>query len=345
MPQEIRLWAVEDEKKPKEVLPTKIGLEKRLHDWLEDDISMLDPNLLVIGREVTTKYGGRIDLLCIDSDGDLVAVELKQGATEREVTAQALDYASWVKDLTADEIEGIAERYPKIDSLQEALRARFEPSPSTLNENHRSLIVAEAIDEDSERIVRYLSELGVPINVATVQAFKDASGQEMLAQVFLIERDVAQDRADRAHTLSRKKKYRTAAEMEALADDNCLGDLYRRARSVGNVLKAPRYYEEDLCYHWYSEDGEKLSVFAVSAAKPDNGGMRFEAHATRFNNHLKISLTDLRAMLPTNVREGNKVWSRSSPGDTWLLGTFHTLEEVDTFVAKLTEAVERLDEN
>ena len=52
----------------------------------------------MIGREVETDFGGSIDILCIDAEGDLVIVELKRDRTPREVTAQALDYASWVTD-------------------------------------------------------------------------------------------------------------------------------------------------------------------------------------------------------------------------------------------------------
>lgn len=342
MPQKIRLWAVAD-KTLEEVPSSNIGVEKRLHDWLENDIEMLDPNLLVIGSEVETSYGGKIDLLCIDSDGDLVVVELKQGKTPREVAAQALDYASWVKELTADEVEGIARRYAKIDSLLEALRERFGSPPSTLNENHRSLIVAEAIDESSERIVRYLSELGVPINVATVQAFQDARGQETLAQVFLVEPEVARDRAQ---TSSRKRPYRTVREIDELAVDSGLDHLYQPLRGVRKVLQRQSFWES-MGYFWRFKDSEgrsrQTTLMVVNVAKPDNGGLAFEIHATRFNDHLKISLEDLRAMLPTNAREESEVWERCRPDDTWLVGAFLTPEEVEKFVAKLTEAAERLD--
>lgn len=328
-------------------MPTKvdrsdIGLEKRLHDWLENDISMLDPNLLVIGREVRTKSGGRIDLLCIDKYGDLVAVEIKRGETKKDVAAQALDYASWVKDLTADEIERIAEEeHPKIGSLHEALQ-RFDPPPSTLNESHRSLIVAEDIGPSTERIVGYLSELGVPINVATVQAFKNASGQEMLAQVFLIEPNVAQDRADRTRVLSSR---RNLAEMEALADENGLGDLYRKMTSIRRVMTMqPVPYSEQIAYGW--KDNGSSTVMFINAVKLDDDGLAFQLHATRCCNHLEIPLENLRAMLPDHAVEDTSVrtWKRSSEEEQksaiGIKGAFRTPEEVETFVAKLTEAAE-----
>jgi RecB family endonuclease NucS len=48
-------------------------------------------------RHSSAPIGGRIDLLCINGDGDIVIVELKRDKTPREITAQALDYASWVQ--------------------------------------------------------------------------------------------------------------------------------------------------------------------------------------------------------------------------------------------------------
>ena len=188
MTQRIRLWKVAEGAVPKEIPNSDVGLEKRLEDWLAQDISMLDPNLLVVGQQVPTAYGGFVDLLCIDREGFLVVVELKRGRTPREVTAQALDYASWAKDLNTDDIKEVADRYSKIDgSLEDALEGKFGEVPDPLCEGHRAIIVAEAIDDSTERIVRYLSELRVPINIARMHAFKDSSGQEMLAQVFLVE--------------------------------------------------------------------------------------------------------------------------------------------------------------
>ena len=199
MTQRIRLWKVAERTVQEEIPSSEVGLEKRLEEWLEHDISMLDPGLLVVGRQVQTP-NGRIDLLCIDREGLIVVVELKKGRTSREVVAQALDYASWAKDLNADDVEAIAKERGKIEndgSLQETFDEKFEVDRGDrvdFCEGHRSIVVAEDIDESTERIVRYLSEMHVPINIARMHAFKDSTGQEMLAQVFLVEPEVARDR-------------------------------------------------------------------------------------------------------------------------------------------------------
>lgn len=156
MPQQIRMWEITSGNTLAEVTASGISLEERLEDWLESDISMLDPDLLVIGRQVRTPFGGIIDLLCLDNAGDTVIVELKKGKTPRDVTAQALDYASWVKDLSLERIREIAAAYPKLGgALEDVFASRFDQQlPDTLNLNHRSLIVAERMDESTERIVR-----------------------------------------------------------------------------------------------------------------------------------------------------------------------------------------------
>ena len=202
MTQSIGLWKVAEDAVPEKIPNSKIGSEKRLEYWLARNICILDPNLLVVGRQVPTAYGGLIDLLCIDRDGFLVVVELKRGQTPREVTAQALDYASWAKDLNTDDIEELIE-----GSLEDALKEKFGEVPEALCERHRSIIVAEAIDDSTERIVHYLSELGVPINFARMHAFKDdSSGQEMLAQVFLVEPKIARDRARSSSSLTARQR-------------------------------------------------------------------------------------------------------------------------------------------
>lgn len=72
---------------------------------------ILSSEWMLIGRQVDTGFGGRIDLLALAPDGSLVLVELKRDRTPREVVAQALDYAAWVEGLAADDIVDIYSRF------------------------------------------------------------------------------------------------------------------------------------------------------------------------------------------------------------------------------------------
>ena len=129
--QQIRLWEITSDQQLVRISSAPISLEEQLEKWLESDISVLDEDLLVIGKQVETDFGGRIDLLCLDSEGHTVVVELKKGKTPREVTAQALDYASWVKDLSHNRLIEIASDYFKSpDSLTEKFREKFGGKPA-----------------------------------------------------------------------------------------------------------------------------------------------------------------------------------------------------------------------
>jgi hypothetical protein len=189
MADEVRLWEVTGTDELVQIEPAKLDKEDRIEKWILKDISVLDPEgagLLVIGEQVLTAYGKKIDLLCIDSEGNLVVVELKRDMTPREVTAQALDYASWVQTLGGEEIEKIAAEHLG-KSLGETFEAAFDSElPDTLNTEHSIKIVASEIDDSTERIVRYLSGSGIDINVVRFHLFQAKDGRQLLLRTFTV---------------------------------------------------------------------------------------------------------------------------------------------------------------
>src|SRR5206468_2825608 len=81
-------------------------------------------------------FGGRIDILGLDGDGNTVVIECKRDRTPRETIAQTLDYASWIAHLTTRQIHEIA--IAKLGKpLENAFRERFAAElPEALNESH-----------------------------------------------------------------------------------------------------------------------------------------------------------------------------------------------------------------
>ena len=215
MPTAIRIWEVTADGSLNSIPNTQISLEEQLESWLEQDISIISSNYMVIGRQVTTDFGGVIDLLCLDSNGDIVVVELKRGRTPREVTAQALDYASWVKDLSHQRISEIANSYlSENKSLEIKFQEMFgEELPETLNEGHSVLIVAESMDSSTERIVKYLSAQGIRINILTVQHYTGGDGRELVAQTFMIEPSEANEKV---HTGSKRRESLTLEKIRSI---------------------------------------------------------------------------------------------------------------------------------
>lgn len=228
MPTEIKLWRIDGER-PVTISQEKLDLESRIEEWLRHDIGLVSDDLLIIGQQVSTDYGGYIDLLAIDSVGNLVILELKRDKTPRDIVAQLLDYASWVQGLSHESIEEIAAAFLKIKTFEQAFREKFQTDlPDVLNERHRMYVVASSLDSATERIVRYLSEThDVDINVATFAYFKTADGELLGRSLLLDETDVQ----TRAESKSKRKPPRSLEEFRGLAEQQGILELYDKALS------------------------------------------------------------------------------------------------------------------
>ena len=186
MPVNHAIWKVGD--KPQALSEVPLGKEALLEQMIVQEPSILSDRWLLIGRQVRTSHGGYIDLLALNQDGQLIVIELKRSLTPREVVAQALDYASWVQNLTSDKIAGIYDEYTKGGSLGEAFKQRFgiDLDEEQLNGSHQVVVVASMLDPSTERIVNYLNGMNVPINVIFFQVFQDGENQ-YLSRAWLID--------------------------------------------------------------------------------------------------------------------------------------------------------------
>ncbi|ODQ90651.1 hypothetical protein BFG51_04570 [Dietzia alimentaria] len=184
---EMGLWRAENDTLTR-LTPSMVGLEARLEAYVESDPTMLGQHLMVLGRQVRTPHGGFIDLLAIDSEGLVHVIELKRDKTPRDVTAQTLDYASWVATLGRADIVEIFESHRSEKEFEEAFDDEFgDAPPDEINESQVFTIVAATVDPATERIVRFLNEVyGIPINVVFFRHFED-NGVSYIARSWLVE--------------------------------------------------------------------------------------------------------------------------------------------------------------
>ncbi len=188
MPIQHTLWTIDNP--PVEVETSKLADEKRLEDMIESKLSILSDDWMLIGRQIETDTGGRVDLLAIASDASLVLIELKRNKTPRDVIAQTLDYAVWLKKLDPEDVTELYERYNSGASLSKAFQDRFErvldDDEEPINHTHQLVVVASTLDPSSERIVTYLQGWGVPINVLTFEVFRHGNTQ-FLSRAWLLQ--------------------------------------------------------------------------------------------------------------------------------------------------------------
>ncbi|MCY4447671.1 MAG: endonuclease NucS [Chloroflexi bacterium] len=192
---EVAIWRIDNDFN--RIPLSGLDYEQRLQEAVATDSSIVEPGLLVIGQEVPTPVGSRIDILAVDAGGNLVVIELKRDRTPRDVVAQALDYGSMVRQMTSEEIAELFIDYQRDflsetdpQGIDDALRDKFNSVPAELNSSHRLVIVAGELDPPTERIVRYLREdYGVDINVVFFRAFED-EGRHYMTRAWLAEPDL-----------------------------------------------------------------------------------------------------------------------------------------------------------
>jgi hypothetical protein len=180
------IWTVAG--KPNRLSESRLPSERTLEDMIAASPDIVSGEWMLIGRQERTAMGGIIDLLAIAPDGSLIIIELKRDRTPRDVVGQAIDYASWVEKLEPDMVAAIYSRHAPGSNLADDFESRFgQPlDEETLNESHQIVIVASHLDSSSERIVGYLNQRGIAINVLSFQIF-EFGDQQLLSRSWLLD--------------------------------------------------------------------------------------------------------------------------------------------------------------
>ncbi len=111
----------------------ELNLEERRHlqEWIAAEPSSLGEELLIIQKEfdgfADTKE--RLDLLAIDKQGCLVIIENKLDDSGRDVTWQAIKYASYCSSLSKNEIIQIFQKYLGTSAVAEEVISEFIDKP------------------------------------------------------------------------------------------------------------------------------------------------------------------------------------------------------------------------
>lgn len=199
MPIEHSIWKINDT--PTLLPSNNLDNEIELEEILFKDLSILNEQWLLIGRQVQTSFNKYVDLLALDASGSIIIIELKKDKTARETVAQAIDYASWVKNLDAATIAKIYENFSmkyqkKENNLDSAFFDKFnyKIDEDELNSSHQIVIVASELDTSTERIIQYLSSSDVPINIAFFKVFQDGPNK-YLSRAWFIDPTETQEQA------------------------------------------------------------------------------------------------------------------------------------------------------
>jgi hypothetical protein len=187
------LWKVNGNGRPLRVEQTRLShedvLEEQLENWIQATPAMLGEPLLFIGRQVQiSDVKDRIDLLALDTAGNLVVVELKRGSLKDPVDMQALRYASYVSRWGYDQIAAQAKTYFSGKDVEDlTLDQRFttfceeagaEDPDVDYNREQRIIIVGQSVRDKLGSVALWLLKHRIDIKIVEVGVFRD--GKELL---------------------------------------------------------------------------------------------------------------------------------------------------------------------
>jgi len=342
MPQDVKIWAIRDKKDLTQIQKSRLDYEDRIEDWIEEDVSIVSNDYLIIGRQVLTSFNKKIDLLCIDFDGNIVIIELKRDKTPRDIVAQTLDYASWVKDLSSNDIIEIARNYFGANkSLDNAFKEKFgENLPEILNSDHSMLIVASEIDASTERIIQYLSETyNVGINIIQFQYHKDEN--EYLSRVFLIDPEIAQENIRRLPK-SKKKPNLTVEQLEEIAYNNGVSEIYKILdEGFSNLFDGWTTTLSSLGFYGKEIMGahkcKLFNLIPVSSNKED--GLKFQAYTFSIAEFFGVDENKISVLLPKNKTEWH-YHGGMDPEWSGYEGFFKDKNDAELFIQELRKLIE-----
>lgn len=304
MPVETRMWEIDGENlRPTQA--TNFDEERLLQKWLQDDIGILDDDLLVIGKELTTDLGDRLDLLAIDPAGQLVVIELKKGRTPRQVVAQVLGYTAWVADLSYDEIARMAADYLDTDFADAFQQAFDEELPDLINESQRMIVVAGELDPYVERSLRYLSEeWGVDINAVFFRCFEGSGDHQHLVRSWLegpseVERRKLKSGGWTASTVDELR------EMAGLGEAEEAFDLMLEYAEQWGMSQYPASVK--LTLRGVFPNGRRRKVFGLYPKYSENGRLSVEIPMNRVTDFFEVDDDTVEEALPeSDIERSNR---------------------------------------
>jgi Domain of unknown function (DUF4268) len=161
-----------------------IGFKERanLQEWIVKEPSCLGEELLVIQKEFAgfSETRERLDILALDKQGSLVLIENKLDDTGRDVTWQALKYASYCSGLSKENIRSIYQEFlhktdPNADAgilIAEFLEADdFEEVVLNKGFTQRIVLIAANFRKEVTSTVLWLSNFKLRIQCFRVTAY------------------------------------------------------------------------------------------------------------------------------------------------------------------------------
>ncbi len=160
----------------------ELGLEERrnLQEWIAKQPDSLGEELLIIQKEFDgfSDTRERLDLLALDKNGNLVIIENKLDDSGRDVTWQAIKYASYCSSLSKQDVIDIYQKYlgsttSAVDSISEFYNGKdITDIELNVGNSQRIIFVAANFRKEVTSSVMWLLDFGLKIKCFKVTPFQ-----------------------------------------------------------------------------------------------------------------------------------------------------------------------------
>jgi len=159
-----------------------LNLKERQHlqEWIAKDPNVLGEDLLIIQKEFDgfSDTHERLDLLAIDKNGNLVVIENKLDDSGKDVTWQAIKYASYCSSLSVKQIIDIYAKYlgATANTAEDNLKSFFDDQDIEdvgINQENtqRIILVAANFRKEVTSSVLWLRDYGIDVKCFKVSPF------------------------------------------------------------------------------------------------------------------------------------------------------------------------------
>jgi hypothetical protein len=181
---------------------SELGFTERydLQEWIANQPSILGEDLLIIQKEFDgfSDTKERLDLLALDTIGNIVIIENKLDDSGKDVVWQALKYVSYCAILKKSEIVDIYQKYLGTSSnAEEKLAVFFKDEFDNIKLNpqdgdQRIILVAANFRKEVTSTVLWLRDHGIDIKCVRVTPYQDVEKILLDATIILPVPEVAE---------------------------------------------------------------------------------------------------------------------------------------------------------
>ena len=266
--------------------------ENYLHRLIEENPQIIlkeitENDVVTLASHLKLPSGGELDLLLVDSAGNLILVELKKGKGHREAIAQLLDYASDLQQMSESElfnsanvkfqsIEGIHrhfyvddEEFSYNDFKRNFLESLTNPNKIQL------LLVSYTIGDDTLRLAEWLRKFGIKIFCVEFEYFKSENKEIFVPKLHASVEETK--KIERKTLTETQEKYlRFFSEVLSSFKERKPG-VTERSATTDNWLQIPAGFSS-IHFEWLFREREPNKILEV--------GLHFEDKKEGFNQML-----------------------------------------------------------